>query len=128
MPGLSVMFIGGTGIISSACSWLAVERGIDLFVLNRGRSTERPLPAAATVPPVEAPPPVNVAPPSDELPLVLPTPPLDDSPPEGTLPPAPAEPLSVPLQASDAKTPRAVNAKCKRVFMFTPHCESQKSE
>jgi nucleoside-diphosphate-sugar epimerase len=49
MPGLSVMFIGGTGIISSACSWLAVERGIDLFVLNRGRSTERPLPAAAMV-------------------------------------------------------------------------------
>jgi nucleoside-diphosphate-sugar epimerase len=49
MPGLRVLFLGGTGIISSACSWLAAERGIDLFVLNRGRSTDRPLPAAATV-------------------------------------------------------------------------------
>jgi nucleoside-diphosphate-sugar epimerase len=49
MPGLRVLFLGGTGIISSACSWLAVERGIDLVVLNRGRSTDRPLPTAATV-------------------------------------------------------------------------------
>ena len=49
MPGLRVLFLGGTGIISSACSRLAVERGIELFVLNRGRSTGRPLPAAATV-------------------------------------------------------------------------------
>ena len=49
MPALRVLFLGGTGIISSACSWLAVERGIDLFVLNRGHSTGRPLPAAATV-------------------------------------------------------------------------------
>jgi len=49
MPALRVLFLGGTGIISSACSWLAVERGIDLFVLNRGHSTDRPLPAAATV-------------------------------------------------------------------------------
>ncbi len=49
MPGLRVLFLGGTGIISSACSWLAVERGIELFALNRGHSTDRPLPAAATV-------------------------------------------------------------------------------
>ena len=28
MPGLRVLFLGGTGIISSACSWLAIERGI----------------------------------------------------------------------------------------------------
>jgi nucleoside-diphosphate-sugar epimerase len=49
MPALRVLFLGGTGIISSACSWLAVERGLDLFVLNRGHSTDRPLPAAATV-------------------------------------------------------------------------------
>ena len=27
MPGLRVLFLGGTGIISSACSWLAVEPG-----------------------------------------------------------------------------------------------------
>jgi nucleoside-diphosphate-sugar epimerase len=44
-----VLFIGGTGIISSACSWLAVERGIDLCVLNRGSSHDRPLPEEATV-------------------------------------------------------------------------------
>lgn len=35
---MKVLFIGGTGIISSACSQLAVERGIDLFHLNRGTS------------------------------------------------------------------------------------------
>jgi nucleoside-diphosphate-sugar epimerase len=44
-----VLFIGGSGIISSACSRLAVERGVDLFVLNRGTSIHRPLPAQATV-------------------------------------------------------------------------------
>ena len=35
MGGMRVLFIGGSGIISSACSRLAVERGIDLFLLNR---------------------------------------------------------------------------------------------
>lgn len=35
---MKVLFIGGTGLISSACSALAVERGIDLYLLNRGRS------------------------------------------------------------------------------------------
>jgi nucleoside-diphosphate-sugar epimerase len=49
MPGLRVLFLGGTGIISSACSRLAVERGIELFVLNRGQTTDRPLPPEATV-------------------------------------------------------------------------------
>ncbi len=49
MPGLRVLFLGGTGIISSACSWLAVERGIDLFLLSRGQSTDRPPPPAATL-------------------------------------------------------------------------------
>ncbi len=49
MTGLSVLFVGGSGTISSACSWLAVEQGIDLFVLNRGCSTLRPLPEQATV-------------------------------------------------------------------------------
>lgn len=33
-----VLFIGGTGVISSACSALAVERGIDLYVFTRGDS------------------------------------------------------------------------------------------
>jgi nucleoside-diphosphate-sugar epimerase len=46
---LRVLFVGGGGIISSACAALAVERGIELHVLNRGRSTARPLPAEATV-------------------------------------------------------------------------------
>jgi nucleoside-diphosphate-sugar epimerase len=35
---MRVLFIGGTGVISSACSKLAVERGIELTLLNRGRS------------------------------------------------------------------------------------------
>ncbi|HTJ38168.1 MAG TPA: NAD-dependent epimerase/dehydratase family protein [Dactylosporangium sp.] len=46
---MKVLFIGGSGIISSACSRLAVERGIDLYVLNRGESNQRPLPESATV-------------------------------------------------------------------------------
>lgn len=45
---MKVLFIGGTGIISSACSRLALERGIDLYLLNRGTST-RPVPAGAHV-------------------------------------------------------------------------------
>jgi uncharacterized protein YbjT (DUF2867 family) len=49
MTGLRVLFIGGSGVISSACSWLAVERGIELFVLNRGRSVHRPLPGQVRV-------------------------------------------------------------------------------
>ena len=46
---MRVLFIGGSGVISSACSWLAAESGIELFVFNRGLSLDRPLPAAATV-------------------------------------------------------------------------------
>jgi nucleoside-diphosphate-sugar epimerase len=45
---MKVLFIGGTGTISSACSQLAVERGIDLTLFNRGE-TERPIPAEARV-------------------------------------------------------------------------------
>jgi nucleoside-diphosphate-sugar epimerase len=48
MAKLRVLFIGGTGVISSACSRVAVEHGIDLFVMNRGRSTDRPLPPGVT--------------------------------------------------------------------------------
>lgn len=40
---MKVLFIGGTGIISSACSARAVELGLDLFLLNRGQ-TRRPVP------------------------------------------------------------------------------------
>ena len=49
MSARRVLFIGGSGVISSACSRLAVERGIELLVLNRGASTLRPLPPEATV-------------------------------------------------------------------------------
>jgi nucleoside-diphosphate-sugar epimerase len=45
---MKVLFIGGTGIISSACSQFALERGIDLYLLNRGTSS-RPIPAGAQV-------------------------------------------------------------------------------
>ncbi len=43
---MRVLFIGGTGVISSACSRLAVGRGINLYVLNRGK-TRRPMPEGA---------------------------------------------------------------------------------
>jgi nucleoside-diphosphate-sugar epimerase len=42
---LKVLFIGGSGVISSACARQAVDAGIDLYALNRGRSAARPLPA-----------------------------------------------------------------------------------
>jgi len=45
---MRVLFIGGTGTISSACTQLAVERGIDLTLLNRGRS-DRAVPTGAHV-------------------------------------------------------------------------------
>lgn len=46
MGALKVLFIGGTGTISGAASALAVERGIDLTVLNRGNGV-RALPDGA---------------------------------------------------------------------------------
>ena len=49
MTALKVLFVGGSGIISSACSQLAVERGVDLYLLNRGSTSSRPLPDGATV-------------------------------------------------------------------------------
>jgi len=49
MGKLRVLFIGGSGVISSACSRVAVESGIELFVLNRGHSTARPLPPGVTM-------------------------------------------------------------------------------
>lgn len=44
---LRILLIGGTGIISSAVTRLAVERGHDVAVLNRGSSATRPLPEGA---------------------------------------------------------------------------------
>jgi nucleoside-diphosphate-sugar epimerase len=41
---LRILVIGGTGIISSAVTRLAVERGHDVTVLNRGSRATRPLP------------------------------------------------------------------------------------
>jgi nucleoside-diphosphate-sugar epimerase len=35
---MKVLFIGGTGVISSECSKLCIEKGMDLFLLNRGKS------------------------------------------------------------------------------------------
>ena len=49
MRKLKVLFIGGTGVISAACARVAGESGdIDLYVLNRGQSAARPLPAGVT--------------------------------------------------------------------------------
>ncbi|MCW2502134.1 MAG: NAD-dependent dehydratase [Actinomycetia bacterium] len=45
---MKVLFIGGSGIISSACARLAVDTGADLHVLNRGQTTIRPLPPEVT--------------------------------------------------------------------------------
>lgn len=44
MGALRVLFLGGTGIISSACSRQAVESGLDLTVVNRGKTSVRALP------------------------------------------------------------------------------------
>jgi nucleoside-diphosphate-sugar epimerase len=49
VSALKILFIGGSGIISSACSRLAVDNGLELFVLNRGNTRHRPLPKEATV-------------------------------------------------------------------------------
>ena len=45
---MKVLFIGGTGKISSACSQLAVDRGMELYLLNRGQ-TSRPIPENARI-------------------------------------------------------------------------------
>jgi nucleoside-diphosphate-sugar epimerase len=39
---MKILFIGGTGTISSACAQLALERGFELTLLNRGRQPARP--------------------------------------------------------------------------------------
>jgi nucleoside-diphosphate-sugar epimerase len=49
MSGLKVLFIGGSGVISSACARLAVECGVDLYLLNRGATSARPVPDEATL-------------------------------------------------------------------------------
>lgn len=49
MTSLKVLFIGGTGVISSACAARAVSLGAGLTVLTRGATTARPLPEGAEV-------------------------------------------------------------------------------
>jgi nucleoside-diphosphate-sugar epimerase len=49
MTALRILFIGGTGILSSACAPRTLATGHDLVLLNRGRSTIRPVPAGAEV-------------------------------------------------------------------------------
>lgn len=44
---MKVLFIGGTGLISSACSDLVIESGLDLYIINRGQSTKYPVPEGA---------------------------------------------------------------------------------
>jgi nucleoside-diphosphate-sugar epimerase len=41
---MKALFIGGTGLISSACTELAVKRGVDLTLLNRSKSNKYPIP------------------------------------------------------------------------------------
>jgi nucleoside-diphosphate-sugar epimerase len=38
---MKILFIGGTGIISSACVDLALERGVELYLFNRGKTAKR---------------------------------------------------------------------------------------
>jgi len=46
---MKLLFIGGTGLISSACSDLVLAHGHDLFILNRSASKKYPLPEGATL-------------------------------------------------------------------------------
>ncbi len=46
---MKVLFIGGTGNISTACSRLVLEKGIELFLLNRGNKTRSGLERASTL-------------------------------------------------------------------------------
>jgi nucleoside-diphosphate-sugar epimerase len=45
---LKILFIGGTGKISSACTPLAVQHGHEMYLLNRGQ-TDRPVPRGVKV-------------------------------------------------------------------------------
>jgi len=46
---MKVLFIGGTGLISTACTQLAAARGIEMFLLNRGQSRTDEIPDGVTV-------------------------------------------------------------------------------
>ena len=46
---MKLLFIGGTGIISSACADLVSSQGHELFIINRSVSRKYPLPEGATL-------------------------------------------------------------------------------
>jgi nucleoside-diphosphate-sugar epimerase len=46
---MEVLFIGGTGLISTACTQLAAERGCEVFLLNRGQSRTDQIPPGVAV-------------------------------------------------------------------------------
>ena len=46
---MRILFIGGTGILSSACSFLALARGYELLLVNRSVSRKIPVPEGAAV-------------------------------------------------------------------------------
>ncbi|MBT2502352.1 SDR family oxidoreductase [Curtobacterium sp. ISL-83] len=48
MASPSVLFIGGSGIISTSCVREAVDQGFDVTVLNRGTTDKRAIPDAVT--------------------------------------------------------------------------------
>ncbi|MGE5559142.1 MAG: SDR family oxidoreductase [Bacillota bacterium] len=45
---MKVLFIGGTGIISEACTWKAAETGFEVYLFNRGE-TKVPLPEGVRI-------------------------------------------------------------------------------
>ncbi|MDX6222202.1 MAG: hypothetical protein QOD91_1256 [Frankiales bacterium] len=49
MTALTVLFIGGTGTISSACAETSLRAGHELTILNRGATPTRPVPEGAEV-------------------------------------------------------------------------------
>ncbi len=46
----NVLFIGGTGIISSACAPRAIAQGMNVFLFNRGQSFRKPAKGAHVIP------------------------------------------------------------------------------
>lgn len=46
---MKVLFIGGTGNISSACAQLAVDKGYEVCIINRGQNLHATIPEGVTV-------------------------------------------------------------------------------
>lgn len=46
---MNVLFLGGTGTISTACVADALSQGLDVYILNRGKTLKRPIALGATV-------------------------------------------------------------------------------